>query len=267
LLAQPEVANEVATSLRAVLDRAEFSLERWLTEVWRMVLVDPALFYDDEGNLRPIKDVPLWWLRRSTVCERTEIYLRCQKRRTWRASRPLSCMLKPHGPALGVVIDFGLETFLAAIDQTAEFPNKAPAMRIATLTAGLQCHYASVQHLVQQYHAYGLSRRAGSRNAASCTELTISADKLDALLGHFIGDLGAVLHAGTVVIGERAGLYKALASEPMNAARALYPGHLRWLSPLPDSLTCTPTRLLLLPSEIYSGFSVNYQFDKMRQTR
>jgi phage terminase small subunit len=74
LLAQPEVANEVATSLRAVLDRAEFSLERWVTEVWRMALVDPAQFYDDEGNLRPIKEVPIEARRALAGFEELEQY-------------------------------------------------------------------------------------------------------------------------------------------------------------------------------------------------
>lgn len=36
-------------------------------------------------------------------------------------------------------------------------------------------------------------------------------DKLNALLGKFVGDLGATMHAGLIVIGERLGLYKAMA--------------------------------------------------------
>jgi hypothetical protein len=56
------------------LDRAEFTLERWLTEVWRMVLVDPALFYDDEGNPRPIKDVPIEARRALAAFEELEQY-------------------------------------------------------------------------------------------------------------------------------------------------------------------------------------------------
>jgi hypothetical protein len=60
--------------LRAVLDRAEFSLERWVTEVWRMALVDPALFYDDEGNPRPIKDVPIEARRALAGFEELEQY-------------------------------------------------------------------------------------------------------------------------------------------------------------------------------------------------
>jgi 2-polyprenyl-3-methyl-5-hydroxy-6-metoxy-1,4-benzoquinol methylase len=37
-------------------------------------------------------------------------------------------------------------------------------------------------------------------------------EKLNALLGRFVGDLGATMHAGLVVIGEELGLYKAMAT-------------------------------------------------------
>jgi len=37
-------------------------------------------------------------------------------------------------------------------------------------------------------------------------------EKLNALLGRFVGDLGAALHAGSIVIGEKLGLYKAMAT-------------------------------------------------------
>jgi SAM-dependent methyltransferase len=43
-------------------------------------------------------------------------------------------------------------------------------------------------------------------------------DKLNALVGQFVNDLGATVHSGMVVIGERLGLYKALASGPMTPA-------------------------------------------------
>jgi hypothetical protein len=36
-------------------------------------------------------------------------------------------------------------------------------------------------------------------------------DKLNVFVGQFVGDLGAAVHAGMVVIGEKLGLYKALA--------------------------------------------------------
>lgn len=37
-------------------------------------------------------------------------------------------------------------------------------------------------------------------------------EKLNELLGRFVGDLGAALHAGSIVIGENLGLYKAMAT-------------------------------------------------------
>ena len=40
-------------------------------------------------------------------------------------------------------------------------------------------------------------------------------NKLNAFIGQFVGDLGAAVHAGMVVIGEKLGLYKALAAGPM----------------------------------------------------
>jgi ubiquinone/menaquinone biosynthesis C-methylase UbiE len=46
---------------------------------------------------------------------------------------------------------------------------------------------------------------------------TLDMDKLNAFIGQFVTDLGASVHAGMVVIGEKLGLYKALAARPMNA--------------------------------------------------
>lgn len=43
-------------------------------------------------------------------------------------------------------------------------------------------------------------------------------DKLHAFVGQFVCDLGATVHAGMVVIGEKLGLYKALATGPMSSA-------------------------------------------------
>jgi SAM-dependent methyltransferase len=43
-------------------------------------------------------------------------------------------------------------------------------------------------------------------------------DKLNSFIGQFVGDLGAAVHAGMVVIGEKLGLYKALAEGPSTAA-------------------------------------------------
>jgi hypothetical protein len=47
--------------------------------------------------------------------------------------------------------------------------------------------------------------------------MAIDMDKLNAFIGRFVGDLGAAVHAGMVVIGEKLGLYKALVSQPMTS--------------------------------------------------
>ncbi len=44
---------------------------------------------------------------------------------------------------------------------------------------------------------------------------SLDMDKLNAFIGRFVGDLGAAVHAGMVVIGEKLGLYKALAVGPL----------------------------------------------------
>jgi SAM-dependent methyltransferase len=46
----------------------------------------------------------------------------------------------------------------------------------------------------------------------------IDMNKLNAFIGQFVTDLGASVHAGMVVIGEKLGLYKALADHPMDPA-------------------------------------------------
>jgi SAM-dependent methyltransferase len=48
--------------------------------------------------------------------------------------------------------------------------------------------------------------------------MALDMDVLNAFVGRFVGDLGAAVHAGMVVIGEKLGLYKALAAEPMTSA-------------------------------------------------
>jgi len=46
----------------------------------------------------------------------------------------------------------------------------------------------------------------------------LNMDKLNEFIGRFVSDLGAAVHTGMVVIGERLGLYKALATGPMTSA-------------------------------------------------
>ncbi|HMD42811.1 MAG TPA: class I SAM-dependent methyltransferase [Candidatus Acidoferrum sp.] len=49
--------------------------------------------------------------------------------------------------------------------------------------------------------------------------MSVDMEKLNAFIGRFVGDLGAAVHTGMVVIGERLGLYKALALHPMTSAQ------------------------------------------------
>jgi SAM-dependent methyltransferase len=48
--------------------------------------------------------------------------------------------------------------------------------------------------------------------------MAVDTKKLEQFVGQFVTDLGATVHAGMVVIGERLGLYKALAAGPLTAA-------------------------------------------------
>jgi ubiquinone/menaquinone biosynthesis C-methylase UbiE len=48
--------------------------------------------------------------------------------------------------------------------------------------------------------------------------MAVDTEKLNAFLGRFVGDLGASVHTGMVVIGEKLGLYKALAEGPVDSA-------------------------------------------------
>ena len=47
--------------------------------------------------------------------------------------------------------------------------------------------------------------------------MAIQEDKLNAFMGNFVNDIGAVMHAATVVVGDQLGLYKALAKGPATA--------------------------------------------------
>src|SRR5215469_17299947 len=50
------------------------------------------------------------------------------------------------------------------------------------------------------------------------TRMALDMERLNTFVGQFVGDLGATVHAGMVVIGEKLGLYKALAEGPQNSA-------------------------------------------------
>src|SRR5947207_448719 len=47
--------------------------------------------------------------------------------------------------------------------------------------------------------------------------MALDMNKLNTFVGQFVGDLGAAVHSGMVVIGEKLGLYKALAEGPLNS--------------------------------------------------
>jgi SAM-dependent methyltransferase len=51
--------------------------------------------------------------------------------------------------------------------------------------------------------------------------MAIDDTKLQAFMGNFVHDLGAVMHAATIVVGDQLGLYKALAGGPPMTAEAL----------------------------------------------
>jgi len=48
---------------------------------------------------------------------------------------------------------------------------------------------------------------------------TLDMTKLNTFIGQFVADLGATVHTGMVVIGEKLGLYKALADHPMTSSQ------------------------------------------------
>src|ERR1700727_2375224 len=56
------------------------------------------------------------------------------------------------------------------------------------------------------------------RNMATTQAPSLDMNKLNTFIGQFVTDLGATVHAGMVVIGEKLGLYKALAAQPMSSA-------------------------------------------------
>jgi len=61
-----------------------------------------------------------------------------------------------------------------------------------------------------------MSTAAESASAVQMPKIDM--DKLNAFIGQFVTDLGAAVHTGMVVIGEKLGLYKALANGPMTSA-------------------------------------------------
>jgi hypothetical protein len=60
--------------------------------------------------------------------------------------------------------------------------------------------------------------RKGEIPMSTTQASALDLNKLNAFIGQFVTDLGASVHAGMVVIGEKLGLYKALATGPMSSA-------------------------------------------------
>src|ERR1700760_4862639 len=58
----------------------------------------------------------------------------------------------------------------------------------------------------------------GDSSMSTAVAPAVDMNKLNAFIGQFVADLGAAAHAGMVVIGEKLGLYKALAGAPLNSA-------------------------------------------------
>jgi hypothetical protein len=61
--------------------------------------------------------------------------------------------------------------------------------------------------------------------------MAVNMDKLNVCVGQFVGDLGAAVHSGMAAIGEKLGLYKALAEGPLNSAelgRPAWTSHGAW---------------------------------------
>src|SRR3954463_8440662 len=54
---------------------------------------------------------------------------------------------------------------------------------------------------------------------STATVTPLDTTRLNAFIGQFVSDLGAAVHAGMVVIGDKLGLYKALAEAPMSSAQ------------------------------------------------
>src|SRR5947209_19323310 len=66
----------------------------------------------------------------------------------------------------------------------------------------------SVSSISRKLQGYKLQGSAHIKEV----KMDINEDKLNELLGKFVGDLGATMHAGSIVIGEKLGLYKAMAT-------------------------------------------------------
>jgi hypothetical protein len=90
--------------------------------------------------------------------------------------------------------------------------------------------------------------------------------RLDAFMGNFVHDLGAVMHAATVVVGDQLGLYKALAEGPATNVETLAKPH-RDRPALPARMALGPGGQRLRDSTSPPGRDVLAQSEKSRPSR
>src|SRR3981081_1601792 len=64
---------------------------------------------------------------------------------------------------------------------------------------------------LRSHHSYGLSISILEEDQMALQTPVINEDKLNAFMGQVVGELGATVNAGLIVIGDRLGLYKAMA--------------------------------------------------------
>src|SRR3981081_2961959 len=64
---------------------------------------------------------------------------------------------------------------------------------------------------LRSHHSYGLSISILEDDQMAVQTPVINEDKLNAFMGQVVGELGATVNAGLIVIGDRLGLYKAMA--------------------------------------------------------
>ena len=57
LLSKPEIQNAVSDAQAQALERAELTADRVLEEFRRLAFIDARSFFDDAGNLKPMKDL------------------------------------------------------------------------------------------------------------------------------------------------------------------------------------------------------------------
>jgi ubiquinone/menaquinone biosynthesis C-methylase UbiE len=92
------------------------------------------------------------------------------------------------------------------------------AVQISSIFHEPGCYFGS--HFPSFYIETFRRRSAFAKGGITMSTAQVPAldmDKLNAFIGQFVTDLGASVHAGMVVIGEKLGLYKALAEGPVTA--------------------------------------------------